>query len=125
MAGLLKTYFSSAQIERQGEIIMILSEDKARELLEALKDNDYLYPNISDEQEAYYEGFNCLIDEVISNDLYEIECAKDADDISKLLDKYKDNVRENYYMNESSYQYDLGSQEALSEIQSKLNGYYD
>lgn len=104
---------------------MILSEDKARELLEELKVNDYLYPNISDEQEAYYEGFNYLIDEVISNDLYEIECAKDADDISKLLDKYKVNIRGNYYMNESGYQSDLGEQEALSEVHSKLDEHYD
>lgn len=91
-----------------------------------LHNKDYLYPGISDEDEAYYDGYNNMISNIAERDIYELSEAKNIEQIWSILSIHEIDVERNIYPNdEISYKYDCGANEALSAIVSKLKEFLD
>lgn len=104
---------------------MILREDQIHEELEQLKHDYDLYLNITEENIAYYEGFNSLIDDVDDNEKYSIECSNYYDEIESILSEYRENVNRLDYKNANDYETARGRQDALVEVLAMLGEFYD
>lgn len=72
--------------------------------LRALRKRDYLYPGMSEEEEAWYQGYNSSLEHLV-----------DSERTIAAFKKLKVNMKNSYFNRSEDYSYDQGWNEAIGD----------